>query len=346
MIEKLLYNIENFNVNEDNFIYFTTNSELFLNYKKNISNKLIGGYIYDKNKIVIINEIDQVFCDLDFSIIKEFKNNDLFFDLKNIVSKNTIFKENGNIICNWYIFNSAILEFEQKLFSGDYGTPLLVIKEKIIILFQIKNEVISFDFFGNISWEFSLNDFQINQNNSDKVIEVSQFSGIYKNKIILTLNTGAVLVLNANNGQILKYWDDLKIRYWLVPSESECNIFWGLSHQTFIEIDCETESLVVNLDLTQQLIIIENIPDESPNYCFITTSVVFKNLIYFISNKNILGVFNPLLKEIIWTHKFNFENKSTILKGGTENLQINDTHIYTLDSEGTLHIIENDFLKV
>jgi hypothetical protein len=230
---------------------------------------------------------------------------------------------------NINLFEKEFNKYNNQTFLTEFTFTVLSNKSKLTSFSLINNKII---------WERSLNELEsIIIDPMGKPLEVSQFSGVYNNKLLCTLNNGGIVMLNANDGTLLHYWPDAKLRYWLAPKEEGSNIFWGLSHQTFIVIDAASETILDQVDITTQLKAIENIPAQSPNYIFITTSVVYKDLIYFIADKNILGIFDPIKKEIIWTYKFVFENKYALLKGGTENLQVNDTHIYVLDSEGNLY---------
>jgi len=173
----------------------------------------------------------------------------------------------------------------------------------------------------------------------EKPYRVSEFSGIYKNTLICTMNSGGILLLDIDKGVPKQFFKEAKVRGGIFRKEENSPIFWGLKHYTFIEINAETGELIRQVNIEDELKRVADISSESPSWLSVGTSVYQDGLFYFYGDKNFLGIFDPVNEEIIDYHWFKFENKHTQLKGGVENLQVKENEIYCLDTANTLHVL-------
>lgn len=185
------------------------------------------------------------------------------------------------------------------------------------------------------------NIFQFNLNNiKDKMSSILEFSGIYKNTLVCTLENGGILGVDIDKAEKVFYFPNAQLRSGLYQKEKGSPIFIGLKHWIYLELNVETGELIKKVDLRPQLKILVDIPKESPCWLSINTTKYENNLIYFFADKKYVGVFDLNKIEIIDFHQFNFIDKKTVLKGGVESLQVKGNEIYCLDTNNDLHILE------
>lgn len=170
-------------------------------------------------------------------------------------------------------------------------------------------------------------------NENDKVYE---FSGIYENKLICTTHQQDILILDYIKGQIIKHFKKPGVSFYLNAKNSESKIFIGLMGVTFIEIDMISNNVSRKINIESQL---ATITKSNINSVFVRTSIVKNDLVFFIANRDIVGIFNPESATIIDYIMLPFEKKTTSLKLGRDNLQVTKDFIFVLDSENTLHQI-------
>ena len=176
----------------------------------------------------------------------------------------------------------------------------------------------------------------------EKQLEVMEFSGVYADILVCSLNSGGVLLFDIKKREVLNYFKDARIRFNLYSTGENTPVFFGLNHTTFIEIDVEKGELIRQINLEKQLKVIKQIPENVPNGVFIDTSVYSDGSIYFKADKNIIGIFDPVEAKIIDHYIFDFEKRGTMLNIGKENLQIKNGEIIVLDSSNTLHVLKKD----
>jgi len=176
----------------------------------------------------------------------------------------------------------------------------------------------------------------------EKNYQVREFSGIYKNTLVCTLNSGGVLLLDIEKGEVKAFFKDAKIQGGIFQKEKDNSIFIGLKHTTFIEFDAGTGQIIRHVSIQDELKRIEQEANKKGRWVTVGTSVYKNGLIYFYSETDMLCVFNPetLLIEDFYEFDFDFHSKGQQLKGGKENLQVNDGKIYCLDTLGNLYELE------
>lgn len=176
----------------------------------------------------------------------------------------------------------------------------------------------------------------------EKQFQVLEFSGIFENTLVCTLNNGGILLLDLEKGEVKQFHKDAKVRGGVFQVNDNSPIFLGLKHYTFVEINAESGELLRQVNIEHELKRVANIPAESPCWLAVGTSIFQDGLFYFLGDKNFLGVFDPVTEKIVDYHWFEFEQKGTQLKGGVENLQVKDNEIYCLDTSNTLHVLNRD----
>lgn len=180
----------------------------------------------------------------------------------------------------------------------------------------------------------------LNKIEEQEEYQLSEFSEIYKNTLVCTLNNGGIILYDIEKCELIRFFKDTKIRRNIYPKSEGSNIYYGLSHCTFIELDLESNKVIRNVDIETNLKKIGNISKQTKNWIFVSLAQYYDSLFYFYTSKNSLCVFDPNTLEIEQEFNFEFKNGSTKLRGGLENFHINKNNIYCLDSDNTLHIIK------
>ena len=190
---------------------------------------------------------------------------------------------------------------------------------------------------GNTICSFKISELNKYYNESKNYkLEVSEFAGVYSNVLICSFSNGGILLLDLESGKEKVFFKDAKVRKGLYPNEENNGLYYGLSHSTFIEIDINNCIIKEHINLDSELKKLGQIPVESPNWLFISTSFYNEGLYYFLTSDNSVGIFDTEKKKIIDTYKFKFEGKLT----QTKSLQLYDNKIYCLDTANVLYILE------
>lgn len=82
--------------------------------------------------------------------------------------------------------------------------------------------------------------------------QVSEFSGIYENTLVCTLNSGGVLLLDIEMEK-LNHFLRRQNTWWSFSKKPDSPIFIGLKHITFIEINAGTGELLRQVDIEEEL---------------------------------------------------------------------------------------------
>ncbi len=178
----------------------------------------------------------------------------------------------------------------------------------------------------------------------EKEYKVMEFSGIYKNILVCTLNSGGILLLDIEKGEVQSFFDMVGVRRNMYAKSEGSPIYYGLSFRTFIEIDVEKGKIIRQIDLNAQLKQLVNIPEDKANWSDIGTSIYKEGLFYFYTDNNILGIFDPKTEKIVEDYQFKFKDRYTQFKAGKENIQVKGNKVYCLDTSNTLHILEREYI--
>ncbi len=103
-----------------------SNNEVFFNNTRIEDRDIIGASILHDQFLKVDTNDKQVVLDFKLNKIFETTNSTLFFDNHNLVSLDTTINENGSINCNWHLFNIEKQHKSEKLFSSQYGLPILL----------------------------------------------------------------------------------------------------------------------------------------------------------------------------------------------------------------------------
>jgi outer membrane protein assembly factor BamB len=227
-------------------------------------------------------------------------------------------------------YNFGYLDDEFKLVSAwqmtKHSNANLLVQDTWIVLSSLDKIIGLRQGKGNPAWEFSFSELDHTK--------YAQFSGAYKNKAVITLDNGGILILDADNGRSLKYWNDTKLRLWLSQPAPGSPVFYGLNHASFIELDAENMRIVRQVDIREELSQLAGEP------LFVSASRFYNGMIYFIAGPGHIGVFDVATAKVKWIKKMEFRTKNTILPTARENIQSYEKELYVLDSEGDLHIFE------
>jgi hypothetical protein len=327
--------ISSFCISDNQYIYTTINKEILLNDVVLFQSKESLQEIYCVNEVVYTNTINGYGVVIDISNKKiiylqnEFlKYLDNKFKITFENGKSKIFsKDNQTITIKESKIFRFIIQKNTSRFLYYEGTFFDTLNHKIIYSSLLKNETY---FIFLLSTLGSWLDGEI-----EKPYQVSEFCDIYNKILISTLNNGDILLLDIEKGEPIKLFKETKIIGGLFQKEENSPIYIGLKFKTYIEINIEKAEIIKKIDLEQYFKQKFNRSTLVP----INTTIYQNELIYFIADTNIVGVFDPNKTEVIDYYEFNFENKQTMLKGGKENLQVKDNNIYCLDNQNTLYTL-------
>ncbi|WP_024772446.1 hypothetical protein [Aquimarina macrocephali] len=335
-------NVQYYYVNEQMLHY---SDHLYYNFKKISGENIIGGSLLDHNHIIVNKEERQLIIDTNLITIQEFSNDIILFDTfiktptNRIASVNTIFNDDGSIVCNWVLFNyttnKVIQDFRIKT---SYCVPVYI--NENIIVFQDMNKLTSYNIQnGTVLWEFS-----------DESL-ASHILGTFNNEIILPTTANSILTLNAHTGVKEKEWKEIpKINIGsqiegVIPEPSsfvldiENKKLIGAIGTNYIEIELDTNK-IKHIDLIEELqksniFFIKQITDNpfTETHLFLTAMME--------QNKNdekwsydCLFALNRKTFKIDW--KYNFETQNL----GTHTPKASKNHLYQLDNDGTLFVFE------
>lgn len=202
---------------------------------------------------------------------------------------------------------------------------------------------------GNLLSKYSLNDkdiiWELNQ-------EISRIIGIWQNKVFIACNNHFLLSVDINSGQVVQTCQELKgfeagQEYnGVLPEPSdfvldkESGKLIGVFSKYYIEIDLESGEISyedVQNELNQHGINSFRRMGDNPftkDHLFVTAHAELEERPNV--DLDCVLALNRNTKKVDWIHIF----KDTGL--GTNVPQITDTHLYQLDTEGTLHVFEKD----
>ena len=330
-------------LNKNNITSFSLSQEAFIENRKIIKNIFTNEVISEiedasklvhfKNEIIVLDSLNRAYklngklflkdriLDISNHYILTYSKSPQYYAIYNF-DLNIIFYDLHNFGRN--IFNDLIVD---GIGDSTFITTRNIPRNKILSLFSLV-------LLG--TWQDGA---------TAKEFQVAEFAGIHNSTLVCTMNSGAVLLLNIETGELKNFFKDAKVRGGIYQKEENSSIFLGLKHYTFIEINAETGQLLKQIDIQHELKKVANIPDKSPCWLTVGTSIFQDGLFYFYGDKNFVGVFDPKTEKIIDHHWFEFETKGTQLKGGIENLQVKDDEIYCLDMANTLHILKPSYKR-
>lgn len=181
--------------------------------------------------------------------------------------------------------------------------------------------------------------------------EVRQFVGVYQGQLIVLLSGGKFIGVDIATGTLL--WEQHKVA--VNHTQQKIDYAFGDPYHPFLD---EAKGLIYILqgenfivfDIKAQIASYEwSIKDLSESaYLFIRQSSLYNNQIYFTAfkkgnegNDDTVGIFDIEHKQIVWQYTFPFE-KGTFIPNSQSNVQVNETHLYVLDSSGDLNIFERE----
>ncbi len=339
-IKKTKNDIHSFCVNDFQKIYTTTTKEIMLDNEVIFRSEDGFQEIYCANSAAITNTINGIGIEIDL-LSKEIK---------------TLHDESLR-----YIDENFKITFENgktKIYSKD--NRLTAIKPLRIFKFILHKYTKCFVYYEGSYFDTSNHKINYSSLLDDKIFfsfplaslgtfmdgveetpyQVMEFSGIYQNILVCTLNSGGILLLDLQSGQMLEHFREVGIRTGVYQESDGSSRFLGLKHTTFIEIDVVERKVIRRINLESLFKELMNIPNETPCWFTAGTSIYKNGLFYFYGDRNVLVIFDPKSEKIIDHYNFKFEKTATQLKGGNGNLQVLNNEIYCLDTSGTLHIIE------
>lgn len=231
--------------------------------------------------------------------------------------------------------------FNDKIISLGFKHNGYLIEQNYIEIVDLQKLIKVSDFITqNLVWQFSFSSLGTYMDGAlEREYKLQKFCGNYCNKLILVLENSDVLLLDANTGKLLQHFKDVYFNYYSTPKAEGSNLYWSLVGKHFTEIDVENQVVTRQLNLEAELLRHNAQDPKNTFYVFIKRIVVYKELIYFYTSDNQLGIFSPQEEKIIWFLKMDIGQPSGNF---FTDIQVNDTNIYVLDYEGMLHIFEKE----
>ncbi|WP_055437664.1 hypothetical protein [Lacinutrix algicola] len=334
--------VEYYYVNE-NLLYFTDN--LYFNFNLIFPQNVIGGSLLGSQHILINENNRQLIIDKDSELINDFSNNVLINDivfqdsLVRIASIDTLFNEDGSIICNWLIYNFKTNTLIKDLkIKTNYCNPIFFNEE--LIIFQEMNILRCYKVNnGAVLWEYN-NEFAHNAT-----------LGIFNDFILLPTKNHTILSINIPTGKIVHKWRELpninKGSKWegLIPEsqsfvlDKKQSKLIGAFHKYYIDIDLISHEINY-IDITSELkkyhiIFIKQLNDNPFTEVHIFLTAMMEQTLndkkwsydcLFALNRNTL--------KIDWIYKFEKQNLGTHIPKMTHN------KLFQLDNNNSLHIFD------
>ncbi len=333
-IVKKIIDINRFNAEEGILLY--KNGEININsHLKNIECIAV-----DKELVILLGEYDSILNFNDFpNIPKNYSYSRLslskpYFILIDedsidnetfIYTNSSVYSVNEKrIVCSSSMVGDVI--FDDYVFAGLGDTE--------ISYYKIQSEP--------VPYTFSLSNLgTFKEGILEKEYKVMEFSGLYKNILVCTLNSGSILLLDIEKGEVHSFFDMVGVRKNMYAKSEGSPIYYGLSFRTFIEIDVEKGKIIRKIDLNAQLKQLVNIPEDKSNWSAVGTAIYKEGLFYF-NAENYVAIFDPKIEKIVDSYSFN--NDNVTVRTGTEYLQAKDGKVYCLDTSNTLHILEREYI--
>ncbi|MBL7898319.1 MAG: hypothetical protein JNJ99_07275 [Crocinitomicaceae bacterium] len=287
----------------------------------------------DKNqKIINNNDFPNISSNYFFKLSSASREYFILVDSQSFDSETFLYTQEA-----LYSLTEKRIIFEQ-LNLGD------VIFDNFILSGKGKNEI---NVFSIVNLEtlskLNLGNVMISTDTSEKPHQVSEFCGIHENTLVCTLNSGAILLLGIQSGEVKRFFPDAKFPRQLYAKKDEPHIYCGLFSRRYIEIDILKGEIIKDISIEDQLRAIKGIPEADHCWFSVGFSVLYDDKIYFLSETNFIGVFDPATGKIIDYHEFEFDkSKGQQLRGGKENLQVKEGKIYCLDTLGNLYELQSD----
>jgi outer membrane protein assembly factor BamB len=177
--------------------------------------------------------------------------------------------------------------------------------------------------------------------------------GVWDNQLIVLLTGGKFIGLDLDKGELL--WQQNKVS--INNTNQQIDYDFSDPYHPFLDEKAgkiyilQGESFIV-FDLKSLRATYKWNTKDCPleEYLFIRQSRLFNNQIYFTAfrkgnegNDDTIGVFDIENNKIIWQYTFEFE-KGNFIPNSQDNIQVNDSNLYVLDWNGTLHIFEKEII--
>jgi hypothetical protein len=193
---------------------------------------------------------------------------------------------------------------------------------------------------GEMLWSYDLKELGTWGKDSEPYM-LSQFSGIYENKLICTLQNGDILSIDIEKGNLIFHFQNTKIFRGLLQKKG--SLFWGIGIIFYVEIDVNTNQIIKLTSLEPEYKRFLNIGDETT--CWFTSGLSFfqDGLFYFDGGgmvSNIVAVMDPTELKVIDFIKIDLPKY-----GNIKDVKVYKDKIYCLDTKGNLYFIESEKVK-
>lgn len=330
-----------------NKLLILSEGNLYLDEKKINYNNISWGALLNEEYILINKDDKQIILNSELDQVTQFDNSVLFssIQIKNkdvfIVSFDTKYEQNGNIICSWggYSMNEKKLSIDLNI-KTKYCSVIFFGKKQII--FQNLNTITSYNLEnGEVLWE------RKEENGHNNII------GVFQDAIFLPRKDRSIISISIDSGDIIQTWRELpninkgsKIegvipepKNFVLDKENELLVGRGIN--TIITIDLKTNNIsFVNIDeelKRHNIFALKGISKGAFNstHLFLTgmmnqtpEDTKFSYDCLFALNRETL--------QIDW--QYNFEEESL----GTHKPVLSGNKLYQLDNNKTLHIFEKE----
>jgi outer membrane protein assembly factor BamB len=244
-----------------------------------------------------------------------------------------------------YNVTTALLDLNNQKIIWEKPNMKLPFIYNDIPIYAIKNEVIRFNFEGKTLWTYDTTTLGtwIDYDKREQETAVRRVIGELDGRLYIYLNSGKILVLDVETGDILKK---------LVNDKYVSEHWFNGNFGYFIEIDRQNKKLIqlaqksyteVNLATYEvtQIDLKESMPINLEN----DHNIVFDEThIYFSDRYNCkLASLNRTTMQIDWVHQLS-DPKTCEIDGNRhgKDLKLYGNRLYVLDNKSTLHIFEKE----
>ncbi|POR16164.1 hypothetical protein BWK58_15310 [Flavobacterium columnare] len=243
-------------------------------------------------------------------------------------------------------FNSELILFNENFYAekiNGFTNKVIHFCHNSIVFFIEENKILAYILTPvQLLWKFNISQFgtffELGQGNRE--IEIYKILGVYNNDLILILNDSTILKINIETGELNKHFElklfsetenEITAQYNFIQLENNKLIYYRFGQ--YAEYDLEVDKVTYQFDIKEKLHK-ENLHDNI--YSFIKED----DLLYFyISGFGsfslpTVAILNIKTKEIIWKNVL--DNPNVLYK----DFQKDNSNLYLLDSQNTLHIFE------
>ncbi len=319
---KGIFYLKNNTVYKDEFSFYTSDKDIN---EFDINDNYL--YLIKNNETLIFSLEKKTFIKIPFPII-----------FNSIISNNAIFTYNRNI--KKRLFQRAYYElnddFKRLNEIENFNTLGKSFFNEDFFLFKSKKSdlLCAFTYLDKKLWEFDLSSIELKT-------KIEKFIGIHKNRILILLNKGKLLLLDSNTGTLLNTVNLLENQEVILESvhlDNQKGLLKSLAGRYYFEFCLNNLRLEIKKDFGKY----------SKGNWWISRSNYYGDLLTFVGSKdgissfaNSFGIFDTNKLEIMWYDTISPEKRDIKVFFSNPPL-INDSTLIIRNSNKTLSIYKSN----